>query len=395
VSPLFATCFSLASALGRGTAPAIDALRAGRSGLRRNDFGGSALDTWIGRVEGLESEAAAAFPAGFPAYRIHKLAHAALAQDGMMDAAARAREAYGSKRIGLFMGTSSSGMLEGELAYRECSPGGPLPPELSYRDSINMYSPAAFARALLALDGPAAVVSSACSSSAKVFASAARAIAAGLCDAAIVGGAETLCFTTLHGFSSLELLSRDPCRPGDAQRSGISIGEGAAFVLLDKEDTSGEGLALLGYGESADAHHMSTPHPEGVAAALAMRIALQRADLDAGQLDYINLHGTGTRSNDAAEDAAVHAVAGDRVPCSGTKGWTGHTLGAAGAVEAVLTLLCLRHGYLPGTLNTMQRDPAIRSRLLLEGRDAALERAMSNSFGFGGSNCSLIFGRPH
>jgi 3-oxoacyl-[acyl-carrier-protein] synthase-1 len=204
---------------------------------------------------------------------------------------------------------------------------------------------------------------------------------------------ETLCLTTLYGFASLELLSREPCRPCDAERNGISLGEGAAFVLLEKQDRTGEGLALRGYGESADAHHMSTPHPQGLGAALAMRAALERGGVAAGEVDYINLHGTGTRNNDAAEDAAIRSVFGEQVPCSGTKGWTGHALGAAGAIEAVLTLLCLRHGFAPGTLNARLVDAGIKSNVLLKGREAPLKVALSNSFGFGGSNCSLLFGR--
>ena len=388
MKPLFTSSFTLTSSLGRGTTPAFEALREERGGLRRNDFLDNALDTWIGRVEGLEESD------NVSGCRVHRIAQAGLDADGFSEAVARAREAHGPSRIGVFLGTSSSGMLQGELAYRNRQPAsGALPAGLSYRDSFNMYSPAAFVRARLDLEGPATVVSTACSSSAKVFAAAYRAIEAGLCDAAIAGGVETLCFTTLHGFASLELLSREPCRPCDTGRSGISLGEGAAFVLLEKRDRSGEGLALLGYGESADAHHMSTPHPEGLGAALAMRAALQRAEIAASDVDYINLHGTGTRNNDAAEDAAIRSVFGERVPCSGTKGWTGHTLGAAGAIEAVLTLLCLRHGYAPGTLNTRTVDADIKSQVLLKGREAPLRRAMSNSFGFGGSNCSLLFGR--
>ena len=385
MKPLFTTSFTLTTALGRGNTPAVDALRQQRGGLRRNDFLGSALDTWIGRVEGVESSSAC---------RMQQIARAGLEQDGFSDAVARVRAAHGADRVGVFLGTSSSGMLQGELAYRHRQAGsGALPADLIYRDSFNMFSPAAYVRERLDLEGPAMVVSTACSSSAKVFAAAYRAIEAGLCDAALVGGVETLCFTTLHGFASLELLSREPCRPCDAGRDGISLGEGAAFVLLEKQDRTGEGLALLGYGESADAHHMSTPHPEGLGAALAMRAALQRAGIAAGDIDYVNLHGTGTRNNDSAEDAGLRSVFGERVPCSGTKGWTGHTLGAAGAIEAVLTLLCLRAGHAPGTLNTRSIDADIKSDVLLEGRDAPLRHAMSNSFGFGGSNCSLIFGK--
>ncbi len=395
LKPLFATSYTLVSSLGRGVKPAFEALVDGRSGLRHNDFPGSSLDTWIGRVEGLETDAAAARIEDFPDYRVQRMAHAGLDADGFSAAVARARDAYGAQHVGVFLGTSSAGMLQGELAYRgRHAAATPLPADLSYRDSFCMYAPAAYVRAALGLQGPASVVSTACSSSAKVFAAASRAIEAGLCDAAVVGGVETLCFTTLHGFSSLELLSRDPCRPCDMNRSGISLGEGAAFVLLETTDTSGEGLALLGYGESADAHHMSTPHPEGLGAAMAMRSALERAGLSIAEVDYINLHGTGTRNNDAAEDAAVFSVTRGGVPCSGTKGWTGHTLGAAGAIEAVLTLLCLRNGFAPGTLNATSLDPGLRSQILLEGRQAPLRHAMTNSFGFGGSNCSLVFGRP-
>lgn len=394
MKPLYATSISLVSALGHGTGSAMAALRAGRGGLRRNDFLDSKLETWIGRVEGVEADAARSHVDGIPDYRVQRIAEAALNVDGFGEAVARAREAHGAERIGVFLGTSSAGMLQGELAYRARDTATSSLPAISYRDSFNMYAPAAYVRARLGLKGPTSVISTACSSSAKVFAAASRAIEAGLCDAAVVGGIETLCFTTLHGFASLELLSREPCRPCDAERGGISLGEGAALVLLEKEDSSGERLALLGYGESADAHHMSTPHPEGLGAALAMRAALERAGLAAQDLGYINLHGTGTRNNDAAEDAAVFSVASERVPCSATKGWTGHTLGAAGGIEAVITLLSLRHGFAPGTLNTRRIDPALRSQVLLEGKQIPLEHAMSNSFGFGGSNCSLVFGRP-
>ena len=384
--PLFATAFTLACALGRGTAPAIEALRAERGGLRHNDFLDSALDTWIGRVEGLRDDT--------PVSRVRRIAQLGLDSDGFGADVARARDTLAADRIGVFIGTSSSGMLQGELAYRNRLPGsGALPADLSYRDSFSMYAPADYVRAQLALAGPASVISTACSSSAKAFAAAHRAIEAGLCDAAVVGGVETLCFTTLHGFASLELLSSEPCRPCDADRSGISLGEGAAFVLLERQNRTGEGLALIGYGESADAHHMSTPHPQGLGAALAMRVALDRAGVAASEVEYVNLHGTGTRNNDAAEDAAIQSVFGERIACSGTKGWTGHALGAAGAIEAVLTLLCLRHGHIPGTLNTRELDPDIKSNVLLAGHEAPLKLALSNSFGFGGSNCSLLFGR--
>ena len=239
------------------------------------------------------------------------------------------------------------------------------------------------------------VVSTACSSSAKVFAAAARMLAAGLIDAALVGGVDSLCLTTLYGFNSLELLSPEPCRPFAAERRGLSIGEAAAFILLQRpaDSLNAEDVLLLGTGESSDAHHMSSPHPEGLGARLAMAAALQAAGLQASDIDYINLHGTATPSNDAAEGKAVAALFGDRTPCSSTKGATGHTLGAAGGLEAVISALALRHGFLPGGVNTRQVDPGIPIQYLTANRESAPRRVLSNSFGFGGTNCSLVLGR--
>jgi 3-oxoacyl-[acyl-carrier-protein] synthase-1 len=393
LTPIYVTAIAIASALGAGSAPAVAALRAARSGLRANDFLGSALPTFIGRVAGVEDERLPAPLAPFDC-RSGRLAQLGLRQDGFERSVAQAAARHGPDRVGVYLGTSSAGILEAELAYRQRdAASGALPAGLSFRHTYNLYSVADFVRQRLGLAGPACVVSSACSSSAKAFAAAARALAAGLCDAAVVGGVETLCFTTLHGFASLELLSTQPCRPCDEGRDGISLGEAAAYALLEPVDRSGEALALLGYGESADAHHMSTPHPQGLGAARAMRAALDMAELAPQRVNYLNLHGTGTRNNDAAEDAAVRAVFGDGVACSATKGWTGHALGAAGALEAVITLLALRHGFLPGTVNTRRVDPRFGLRLQLETEARPLAYAMSNSFGFGGSNCSLLFGR--
>jgi len=250
-------------------------------------------------------------------------------------------------------------------------------------------------RRALALEGPAAVISSACSSSAKVFASAQRAIAAGVVDAAVVGGVDTLCLTTLYGFHSLQLVARAPCRPFDAGRDGISIGEAAAFALLERPGARlrPDTVLLLGCGESSDAWHMSSPHPEGRGARAAMERSLAAAGLSAAAIDYLNFHGTGTPSNDAAEARAVAALLGPRTPGSSTKGATGHALGAAGALEAVICALALRHGFMPGGVNTSAIDTALGVSYLLENRPARLKHVMSNSFGFGGSNCSLVFGR--
>jgi 3-oxoacyl-[acyl-carrier-protein] synthase-1 len=265
-----------------------------------------------------------------------------------------------------------------------------------YASTHNTFSVAGFARHYLGLTGPATVVSSACSSSAKVFASARRMLAAGLIDAAVVGGVDSLCLTTLYGFNSLGLISSQPCRPFDVARDGISVGEAAAFALLERvsPQLDEDAVLLLGVGESSDAHHMSSPHPEGLGARISMQQALESAQLDASDIDYVNLHGTATPSNDAAESKAVAALFGSGTPCSSTKGATGHTLGAAGGLEAVICALALQHGLLPGGLNTQQLDPLLPLNYLLENREQPVRRVLSNSFGFGGTNCSLIFGRP-
>jgi 3-oxoacyl-[acyl-carrier-protein] synthase-1 len=218
---------------------------------------------------------------------------------------------------------------------------------------------------------------------------------AGLIDAALVGGVDSLCLTTLYGFHSLQLVSHLPCRPFDTARDGISIGEAAAFALLERAPDSldADAVMLLGIGESSDAYHMSSPHPDGRGAKAAMLQALDTAGLQAADIDYINLHGTGTPSNDNAEARAVAAVLGSEVPASSTKGATGHTLGAAGALEAVICGLALQHGFMPAGLNTTAVDPSLGVRYLLENRHGKVGRVMSNSFGFGGSNCSLILGR--
>jgi 3-oxoacyl-[acyl-carrier-protein] synthase-1 len=234
------------------------------------------------------------------------------------------------------------------------------------------------------------VISNACASSAKTFADASHLIEAGLCDAAVVGGVDSLCRMTLHGFAALDLISPGPCRPCDAGRSGISIGEAGGFALLERE---GEGVALLGYGASSDAYHMSAPHPEGAGAVAAMQEALQRAGLRPADIDYANLHGTGTKANDAMEDIAVSEAFGPGMNCSSTKGWSGHALGAAGILEAVISMLCIEHGFMPGCLNVRAVDPEFRARVLTANMEWSVRRVISNSFGFGGSNCSLVFGR--
>jgi 3-oxoacyl-[acyl-carrier-protein] synthase-1 len=287
--------------------------------------------------------------------------------------------------------------LQTELAYRERDAvSGALPPEFEYGTTHNSFSVADYVRRRCRLEGPAVAVSCACASSAKVFGSARRMIEAGLIDAAVVGGVDSLCLTTLYGFHSLQLSSPAPCRPFDVARDGISIGEAAAFALLEPPpDTPDDGsVLLLGIGESSDAYHMSAPHPEGLGARRAMQAALAAALLEPAGIDYINLHGTGTPSNDRSESQAVTSVFGPMTPCSSTKGATGHTLGAAGALEAVISALAIKNEFMPGGVHTTRIDPTLTAHYIRDNRRVPVRRVLSNSFGFGGTNCSLIFGRP-
>ncbi len=395
-TPLHLSDFTSASCLGAGQAATLAGLQASRSGLAPCDFADVRLATWTGEVEGVD---AVVLPAHLSDYncRNNRLAQLGLDQDGFVPAVRAAAQRLGAARIGVFLGTSTSGIYETELAYRQRDPAtGALPPGLVYRGSHNPYSVAAYVREALGLQGPAVSVSTACSSSGKVFNSAWRMIEAGLIDAAVVGGVDSLCLTTLYGFGSLDVLSDAPCRPFDANRNGISIGEGAAFALLQRlpAQVPPDALLLRGVGESSDAHHMSAPHPEGAGARLAMAQALAMAGATPSDVDYVNLHGTATPANDAAEGKAVAAIFGEHgVPCSSTKGATGHALGAAGGLEAVIAALSLRHGVAWAGIQTEQLDPSIPVDYVLQNRAQRTRLVLSNSFGFGGTNCSLLLGR--
>jgi 3-oxoacyl-[acyl-carrier-protein] synthase-1 len=394
MEPLLISHFTMTSCLGSGLAPTLDALRLGLSGLAPCRFEAVDLETYVGEVSGLEDRPLAVDWSEFDC-RNNRLARQGLEQDGFAEAVRDAVRRLGSGRVGVFLGTSTSGILQTELAYRRRGPEGRLPEDFRYRGTHNPFSVAAFVRSYFHLEGPALVVSSACSSSAKAYGSAARMIRSGHIDAALVGGVDSLCLTTLYGFHALELLSRRPCRPFDGERDGISVGEAAAFSLLERlpHVIEADALLLLGIGETSDAYHMSAPHPGGIGAKRAMESALAVAGLLPREIDYVNLHGTGTRSNDAAEAKAVWEVFGERVPCSSTKGATGHVLGAAGAVEAVISLLALHHGLIPGGVGTGVVDPAFQLDYRLDSESKPMRRVLSNSFGFGGSNCSLVFGR--
>lgn len=311
VSPLHLSHFTATSCIGTGLDDTLSALREQRGGLAPCRFADVRLDTWIGEVPGVEAVTLPPALADFEC-RNNRLALLALEQDGFADRVREAVARYGADRIGVFLGTSTAGVLQTELAYRQRDPQtGALPAGFSYAGTHSPYSLPGFVRAYFGLKGPAAAVSSACSSGAKVFASARRLMEAGLIDAAVVGGVDSLCHTTLYGFDSLELLSDQPCRPSDADRNGISIGEAAAFVLVERAPESAQApedaVLLLGIGESSDAHHMSAPHPEGLGARMAMAQALASAGVAPAQVDYVNLHGTATRANDAAEARALNA----------------------------------------------------------------------------------------
>jgi 3-oxoacyl-[acyl-carrier-protein] synthase I len=388
--------YTATSCVGHGRLETLDALQAQRGGLAPCTFERAELDTWTGEVSGVDD---VKLPDALRRFdcRNNRLAQLALQQDGFTDAVAQSVGRYGRRRIGVFLGTSTSGILQTEMAYRHRDPTtGALPADFDYEASQNSFSVADYVRQALDLDGPAAVICSACSSSAKVFGSARRMMDAGLIDAAVVGGVDSLCLTTLYGFHALQLTARGPCKPFDTTRDGISISEAAAFALLERvpDSLDADDITLLGVGESSDAYHMSSPHPEGQGARTAMLAALAAGGLEPGDINYINLHGTGTPSNDNAESRAVAAVFGAAaVGGSSTKGSTGHSLGAAGALEAVICSLALQHDFAPGGINTREIDPELGIQYLVKNRPGRMTYALSNSFGFGGTNCSLLLGR--
>lgn len=403
IQPLAIRAWTATTALGRGREAQLDALRGRRSGLRPNTFGplvdGAPLACWTGRVDGLED---AALPAPLAPWdcRNNRLAWMALQQDGLLDAVAAARDRHGAGRVAVVVGTSTSSIGASEEAYTRLQPGDDgapvFPADLARPIVHTPHSLGDFVREATGLRGPAVTVATACSSSAKVFAQAARLVQAGVVDAALVGGVDTLCGSVLFGFNGLQLVSREPCRPFDARRDGLSLGEAGGFALLERiEDPRNAGdLQLRGYGESSDAHHMSAPHPEGLGARLAMRDAMARAGIAPADVGYLNLHGTATPANDSVEARAVAAMFPASLHAASSKGWTGHTLGAAGIVESVFALLALANGLLPGTLNSEARDPACGPQVRFDNAtSASLRFAMNNSFGFGGNNCSLVFGR--
>ncbi len=392
-APLRISAYTATSAAGCGNAETLSSLRSRTSGLSRNDFGSQPVDTYIGRVNGLQDEP---LPQHLKQWdcRNNRLAWLGLNQDEFISAVEAARQRHGATRVAIVLGTSTSSIGATEEAYRSLDNAGRFPKHLLNPLIHTPHSTGDFLRHALSLDGICVTVGTACSSSAKVFAQGERLLRSGLADAVVVGGVDSLCDSVLFGFNSLELVSRERCRPFDVARDGINLGEAAGFALIERTLLEPDGTVpvLLGYGESSDAFHMSSPHPQGVGARSAIADCLARAGLSADAVNYVNLHGTASRKNDEIEAKVINELFSLNTLASSTKGWTGHTLGAAGIVEAVITLLALQHSFAPGTLNTTQLEPGC-PQLRTDNTDASLRTGMSLSFAFGGSNCALLFGR--
>ncbi len=385
--------YDLVCAAGVGLPAVRTALAQQQTGLKPNDFPECTLETFIGRVRAVDDFIWPQVDLEWQS-RNNALVELALQQGTLLPSLARIRDKVGPARIGLVMGSSTSSIDRAEAAYRYQREQGVVPEEFLKLKVLNPHAPAFYTAHRTGITGPCVTLSTACSSSAKVFATAARWLNAGVVDAVLVGGADSLCLTVLYGFHSLQLVSTRLCSPFDESRDGINIGEGAGFALLTRDDLAEDaGVVLSGYGESSDAHHMSHPHPEGQGARLAIQQALTLAQLRPEQIDYVNLHGTSSRVNDLVEGNLMAQLFPTSTPMSSTKGWTGHTLGAAGIVEAIIAMDSFQTGLLPGSLHCKKVDPEIALQLSEANRTASPQHVMSNSFGFGGNNASLIFSR--
>lgn len=392
-TPGYLNALGLLCALGEGKQAVADALFAGdTSGMRAEDGWVPERSLTVGAVHA----DLPAMPAGFEASysRNNQLLLAAAQQIEAELQAAIAR--YGAHRVGLVLGTSTSGIREAGDSIARHVNEGELPDTYDYAQQ-EMAAPATFLADWLGLSGPVYCQSTACTSSARALLSAHRLLNQGLCDAVICGGVDSLCRLTLNGFSSLEAVSAEPCNPFSVNRHGINIGEAAALFLMTREPAP---IAFFGGGATSDAHHISAPHPEGFGARAAMEKALTSAGIAASEIVYLNLHGTATRHNDSMESKAVRALFPNGLPCSSSKPMTGHTLGAAGALEAAFCWLTLseynRDGLLPPHLWDGQHDRELAPlELVPPGTRLTRDQGrylMSNSFAFGGNNVALILG---
>ncbi|MFK7829761.1 MAG: beta-ketoacyl-ACP synthase [Congregibacter sp.] len=374
------------SAAGQNMERLRESIDAQASGLCKNDMPGSDVDTWIGKVPGLDD-----MDLGEWQSRNNALAELGFRQGDIESQIEDLKSRYGAHRLGLVVGSSTSSIDRTEEAYCHLA-NGELAENFRQARVHNPNGPALYLAHRSGISGPAVTINTACSSSAKAFATGARWLNAGLVDAVLVGGVDTLCLSVIHGFHSLQLVSPNPCKPLDKHRNGINLGEAAGFAILVRanEQHADSGITLRGFGESSDAHHMSHPHPDGLGARHSMLDALRMADFNPSAVDYINLHGTSSRANDLIEGTLIAELfPTSRV--SSTKAWTGHTLGAAGITEALLTVDALLRNIAPGTLNLTELDDGIVLNTSSENCAMPLQLGMTNSFGFGGNNCSLVF----
>lgn len=393
ITPVAVVAQGLACATGVGLAAFAQALREGRSALQPNTFTPVPLATWVGRLAAIDDTH---LPASLVRWdcRATRAAWLGLQADGFIGAAQAACEEHGATRVGLVLGTSASTIGVSEQAYAQLAADGGFPDALRSDTLNHMHAVTQFVQQALALQGPCATVSTACSSSAKAFAQAERWLRLGLVDAVVVGGVDVLCNSLLFGFAALGLVSPSACQPFAAGRQGISVGEAAGFALLQR----GQGpVVLLGHGESNDAHHMSSPHPEGRGAEQALDAALARTGLQAHQVDTVSLHGTATARNDEVEAALVARRYRPDVHASAIKGLVGHTMGAAGMLGALACVLAVRDGLCAGTVGTAQADPALGDtfgrQLQAAPSQTAVRVAACHAFGFGGNNAVLLLGR--
>lgn len=386
------TALGLCCALGNNKQQVWhNAITGSRAGMRwRSDLLTSGSAVIAGEVSGALPDLSV-WPAHYQS-RNNQLA--TLAYQQIAEDVAAARQQYGAARIAVIIGTSTSGIAEGERAMQHYMAQQGYPQGYHYQMQ-EMLAPANFVARLADVSGPCYAISTACSSSARALISARTLLLADLADAVIVGGVDSLCQLTFNGFAALESVSTAHCQPFSMQRDGINIGEGAALFLMQKH---GSGIALLGCGASSDAHHMSAPQPEGLGAINAITQACQQAAITPAQLDYINLHGTATALNDSMESHALATLALTKVAASSSKSMTGHTLGAAGAIEAALCWLTLSDyntgQHLVPHCWDGQADPALPALSLVSiGQQQAVSYCLSNSFAFGGNNVALILGK--
>lgn len=385
--PLAVTGYATCNALGVTRKAVVDALFEGRSGLVKPQF-----DLPFNTVSGVVDSPLPELPPELSPWSTRPARMAAALVHQLAEPLRVARTRYASSRIAVLLGTSTAGAEATEAAYRSFVERGSLPAGYDFRRQHTYGAVLDVVKRLAGLGGPSWMVSTTCTSSAKPLASAMRLIASGVVDAALVGGIDTLCAMTLTGFNSLAALSDERCRPFSSERKGINIGEGGSFLLVERVGAAGQNVhALLeGVGESSDAYHISAPHPEGMGAQTAMERALAQAGCAASSVDHINAHGTGTPLNDIAESKAISRVFGNEIPVVSTKGYTGHALGGAGAIEAVFSIIALQEGFLPASLGCEPVDPKISINVSPERRTGKFNRVLSSSFAFGGNNVCVI-----